>query len=82
MNLGYAREIDSLGRIVLPKQMRNKLGLVEKSVVEITLDEENEVITLRRSDPRCALCSSQKQLVPFKTRQLCSDCLRDLGNLK
>ena len=38
------RKIDDLGRIILPKEIREALGLLENSNLKITL--ENEVIIL------------------------------------
>lgn len=45
-NLGIIRRIDDLGRIVIPKEIRRKLRIKEGMPIEITVDEnENIVLT-------------------------------------
>ena len=48
------RKIDNLGRIILPKEIREALGLSENSNLKITL--KDEVIILEKADPPCEKC--------------------------
>ncbi|MCL2620343.1 MAG: AbrB/MazE/SpoVT family DNA-binding domain-containing protein [Defluviitaleaceae bacterium] len=48
------RKIDDLGRIILPKEIREALGLSEDSNMKVTL--EGEVIILEKADPPCEKC--------------------------
>ena len=48
------RKIDNLGRIVLPKEIREALGLLENSNLKITL--KDEVIILEKTEPPCEKC--------------------------
>lgn len=41
---GIVREIDELGRIVLPKELRTTLGIKEGEVVEYFHDDQTETI--------------------------------------
>ncbi|PFJ58790.1 AbrB/MazE/SpoVT family DNA-binding domain-containing protein [Bacillus thuringiensis] len=52
---GVTRKVDELGRIVIPKELRNTLGIKEKSPLEIFV--EGEDIILQRYQPGhvCAL---------------------------
>ncbi|MGG0220124.1 AbrB/MazE/SpoVT family DNA-binding domain-containing protein [Bacillus mycoides] len=52
---GVTRKIDELGRVVIPKELRNTLGMKEKSPLEIFV--EGEDIVLQRYQPGgvCAL---------------------------
>lgn len=43
---GIVRRIDNLGRIVIPKEMRKSLRIIENDILEISL--ENEAILLRK----------------------------------
>lgn len=43
-NTGIVRRIDNLGRIVLPKEMRDALGLPAGTPFEVHMDGENIVI--------------------------------------
>ncbi|PEC19188.1 AbrB/MazE/SpoVT family DNA-binding domain-containing protein [Bacillus cereus] len=52
---GVTRKVDELGRVVIPKELRNTLGIKEKSPLEIFV--EGEDIVLQRYQPGgvCAL---------------------------
>ncbi|MEI3896012.1 MULTISPECIES: AbrB/MazE/SpoVT family DNA-binding domain-containing protein [unclassified Bacillus (in: firmicutes)] len=46
---GIVRKIDELGRVVIPKELRDTLGIGIKSPLEIFVDNEN--IILKRYSP-------------------------------
>ncbi|MCU4991129.1 AbrB/MazE/SpoVT family DNA-binding domain-containing protein [Bacillus cereus] len=46
---GIVRKIDELGRVVIPKELRDTLGIGIKSPLEIYVDNEN--IILKRYSP-------------------------------
>ena len=52
---GIVRQLDSMGRIVIPKEIRSQLGLrANIDSVEIYMDGGN--IVLRKFRPTCAFC--------------------------
>ncbi|MGI2748319.1 AbrB/MazE/SpoVT family DNA-binding domain-containing protein [Bacillus cytotoxicus] len=44
-NTGIVRKVDNLGRVCIPKELRNTLGLYEGTSIEIHVDGENIVLT-------------------------------------
>lgn len=46
---GIIRRIDNLGRVVIPREMRRKYGILEGSPMEILVSEEG--IILKKYDP-------------------------------
>lgn len=48
---GIVRRIDSLGRIVIPREIRRAFGLHEDDALEIYVDNENDQIILRKRAP-------------------------------
>ncbi|KIV72567.1 Transcriptional regulator AbrB [Bacillus mycoides] len=46
---GIVRKVDELGRVVIPKELRDTLGIGIKSPLEIFVDNEN--IILKRYSP-------------------------------
>jgi transcriptional pleiotropic regulator of transition state genes len=46
---GIVRKVDELGRVVIPKELRDTLGIGVKSPLEIFVDNEN--IILKRYSP-------------------------------
>ncbi|HFK1476680.1 AbrB/MazE/SpoVT family DNA-binding domain-containing protein [Bacillus tropicus] len=52
-NTGIVRKIDELGRIVIPKEMRNTLGLPTGSPIEFHVNGES--IVLKKHENVCAV---------------------------
>ena len=75
-SLGIVRNIDELGRIVIPKELRNKMDMHEGSSVEIFAQDGN--ICLRRFYKGCHFCDNAEGLTEFKGKLICSACLEEL----
>lgn len=73
---GIIRKVDEVGRFVLPIETRRVLGLEEGSGIEIFVDEDS--IILKKYENSCVFCKSGKDLVEFKGKFLCKDCLANL----
>ena len=65
------KEVDSLGRVVIPINFRRKLGIEANSKVTVSLG--NGVISIFPLDTRCALCG--KAAVEKKEIRLCEKCI-------
>ena len=76
---GVVRQLDSLGRIVLPIELRRSLEIGPKDMLEIFV-EDNAVI-LRKYEPDCLFCGSSRGLSPFKDKMICARCLKELKQL-
>lgn len=77
--LGIVRQIDALGRVVIPKELRRTLEITPGDSLELFI-EDNTVI-LRKYQPACILCGSAKSITTFKGRNICADCLKELSAL-
>ncbi len=77
---GIVRKVDELGRIVLPIEMRRTLDIAEKDALEIYVEGEN--IILRKYQAACVFCDSTKNIVSFKGRNVCADCIAKLSEKK
>lgn len=76
---GVIRRLDELGRIVIPIELRNKLGIVEKDPLEIYVEGSN--IILKKFETNCVFCGSSKKLVEFQDKLICSKCIKKLSSL-
>lgn len=74
---GIVRRVDELGRIVLPKELRTTLNIAEKDPLEIFVDS-NQII-LRRYEPACLFCNNASDVVIFKGRNVCRECIKDIN---
>ena len=75
---GIIRKVDELGRIVLPIEIRRTLDINERDELEIFMD--NDQIVLQKFQPYCVFCSSAKGLVSYRGKNVCSACIRHIGN--
>ena len=74
---GITRQIDSAGRIVLPKELRHNLGLkANEDYLEIFT--EGEYIMLRKYAPSCVFCGRLEELVDFGGKRVCRECAHKL----
>ena len=73
---GIVRKVDELGRIVLPIELRRTLDIAEKDSLEIYVDDNR--IVLKKYEPSCIFCGSSKDVITFKGKNICPNCLNDL----
>ena len=73
---GMVRRLDSLCRVVVPREILNARGLGAGSPVEVFVDGEN--IVLRGYNPGCKLCGSMDKLHAVGDIKLCTCCIRKL----
>ncbi|WP_368936789.1 AbrB/MazE/SpoVT family DNA-binding domain-containing protein [Bacillus sp. SH8-8] len=52
---GVTRKVDELGRIVIPKELRNTLGIKEKSPLEIFVEGEDIILQKYQPGSVCVL---------------------------
>ena len=76
---GIVRQIDELGRFVLPIEIRRSLNINIKDHIEIYAD--NDRIILRKYQPACLFCDSDEDIVSFDNRRICRACLEKLKQL-
>lgn len=75
-DVGMARKIDDLGRIVLPAELRRLFGIHAGDELEIAVDGDS--ILLRKIQAGCILCDGVIDLRPLHGKQVCADCRRAL----
>lgn len=78
-SIGMVRKIDSLGRIVLPIELRRVLDIDEDSTLEIFV--EGDQIVLKKYEPACIFCGEAKDVVQYKGRNVCSQCRAEINVL-
>lgn len=74
---GIVRKVDELGRIVLPIELRRTLCIEEKDRIEIFVDGES--IILRKYQPACIFCDNAKDIINYKGKNICPDCIRAMN---
>ncbi|WP_059040606.1 AbrB/MazE/SpoVT family DNA-binding domain-containing protein [Paenibacillus rubinfantis] len=74
--LGVVRKLDQLGRVSLPKKIRDAYDMDNGAAVEIFVDGDR--IIVERYYPRCTFCGSRKGVRIFKEQIVCEQCTEDL----
>jgi AbrB family transcriptional regulator, transcriptional pleiotropic regulator of transition state genes len=74
---GIVRHIDELGRIVIPIEIRKRLGLSVKDPVEISM--RGETILLAKAPTVCTFCGRDDDLTEHRGRSVCRTCIGELA---
>jgi transcriptional pleiotropic regulator of transition state genes len=76
---GIVRKVDELGRIVLPIELRRTLDIAEKDAIEIYVDGPS--IILKKYEPTCIFCNDAKNVINYKGKNICANCLKEMKQL-
>ena len=77
---GVVRRIDSLGRVVLPIELRRTLDMKEDDCLEI-YTEDNQII-LKKYEPGCLFCGELKGVINYKGKNICKKCFEEMRGLE
>lgn len=77
---GIVRRVDDLGRIVIPKELRNTFDINVRDALEIYTDSDK--IVLKKYSPACIFCGSADGIVVFKGKNICAECAKELSDEK
>ena len=79
---GIVRGVDTLGRIVLPKELRTSLKIGPTDKLEIFVDGEAIVLKKYRPAGACDFCGEiDDSCVNFRGVCICARCRREIGAL-
>lgn len=78
---GIVRQVDKNGRIVIPKEMRQQLG-IENEVDGFEIFTEGNKLILRKYQPNCIFCGSPDELFRMDGHLVCIDCIDRLWAMK
>jgi AbrB family transcriptional regulator, transcriptional pleiotropic regulator of transition state genes len=73
---GITRQIDDLGRIVIPKELRRVMDIKESDALEIFV-EGNKII-LKKYVPGCVICGNVVKSKLIGDKQVCLECISEL----
>ena len=73
------RPVDSLGRTVIPMEVRKMLSLPIKAAMQIFVD--GDAIVLKEYEEKCVFCASAENLFDFKNKKICAACKEQIAIL-
>jgi transcriptional pleiotropic regulator of transition state genes len=74
---GIVREVDVLGRVVIPMELRSVMKINKGDPLEIFIDQDK--IILKKYLPGCFFCGNMEELTNFSGKKVCRPCLADIN---
>lgn len=79
--IGSVRQIDKLGRLVLPVDMRKALNLID-GVDSVEFVLEGDEVKIKKYRPSCVFCGFDDKVINYKNQTVCQTCLDELKSGK
>lgn len=73
------KKFDKLGRVVIPKEIRDKFVLNPKDPIEIFVD--NDKIFLQKYQESCIFCNNSQNLKEYMEKYICEECKKKIKKL-
>ncbi len=81
-HIGITRNVDHLGRIVLPKELRDSLDLPAGTPMDISVEGDTILLKKHRPHDRCVFCGKEDpNAIVVNDVCVCSACLSKLREL-
>jgi transcriptional pleiotropic regulator of transition state genes len=73
---GMVRKVDELGRVTIPKEIRDVMSIKEKDPMEIFVTDGN--IILRKYEPGCIFCGQLNDVTICKGKHIYQECAAEM----
>ena len=77
---GIVRGVDKMGRVVIPKELRNSLD-VKNAEDSFEIFTEDDKIILKKYQPTCVFCDNFADGIEYEGKCVCSNCVEKLKSL-
>lgn len=77
---GVTRSLDSLGRVVIPIEIRRHFGIIEDDRLEFYVEDDK--IIMKKFINSCTFCDSRDDLTKYKGKYICPECLSEIKDAK
>lgn len=76
---GIIRNVDNLGRFVLPSEIRESLGVKDGGgAFEIFIGDDDSII-LKKYEPSCTFCGNCEDIITYKQKNVCKSCVEKIN---
>ena len=75
---GITRTVDKMGRVVIPKELRDQLN-IKDNVDKFEITVEGEKVILRKYQPTCIFCNEISDGVKYNGYNVCQKCIEKLN---
>lgn len=78
---GIIRSVDKMGRIVIPKEIRDQLDVTDSDdSFEIYMEED--AVILKKHQTTCIFCGNGDDCLDYNGRCVCFTCIGRLSDMK
>ena len=74
---GIIRTVDRMGRVVIPKEIRNQLK-IRDTVDQLEIYMDGDSIVLKKYQPNCIFCGEMENLISYNGKNVCTKCAEEL----
>ena len=74
---GIVRNVDELGRIVIPMEIRKRLEIRQGDPIEIFVN--GATIVLEKYTQSCIFCGNKEELAEFSGKLVCKKCRKEMA---
>ena len=71
---GIVRKVDELGRVVLPVELRQTMGI--ETDTQLSVRRDGQTIVIKKVEVLCVFCGNKGKLKEYKGKKICAECLR------
>ena len=76
---GIVRRLDQLGRIVIPKEVRDAFGIGRDAHLAFAVD--GDAVVMQCPELVCVFCGTSGHLIPHRGKGISVDCVREVRAL-
>lgn len=77
---GIIRQVDKMGRVVIPKEIRAQLNIKNcEDSFEIFL--ESDKVILQKYHPTCFFCDSLTNVITYGDYLICKECVEKMHSM-
>jgi len=76
MAVGVIRKVDNLGRVTVPKELRDYLEINIQD--PIVIYAEGDSVILKKFQLECTFCGSTTNVKEYKGKNICSNCMEGI----
>lgn len=76
---GITRPVDSLGRVVIPIELRRTLEIETDDTLEIFVD--GDYIMMKKYTPSCVFCGETEGIEDVHGKNVCRKCIEEMKKL-
>jgi transcriptional regulator, abrB family len=74
--MAFVRPLDSLGRVIIPKEIRNSMGW-NKNIM-LSIEKEGDRVVLTSHKDSCFICGSMEDIKYVDEKPICHSCIKKI----